>query len=180
MSQISDVLNPWRQLLIGQPASFRGVMFHVDSGSRGSGRRAAPHEYPKRNDGYVEDMGRKLRRFQFAGYLVYRPRRPDETNPMLYDYVSQRKLLYQALEADDAGLLIHPVFCPGTGMQVICDSFSMTESRDKGGFTQFDMVFLEAGSAVKAGGVGVDTQTDVGQQADAADQTALGLMPTDL
>jgi prophage DNA circulation protein len=172
VSQISDSRNPWRDVLLGEQASFRRVMFHVESGGRSSGRRSVVHEYPKRNDPYAEDMGRIARRFQFSGYLIYRPSNP------LYEYVSQRKLLYQALEEDDAGLLVHPVFAPG-GMQAMCERFSMTESRERGGFTQFEMQFVEAGKATSTTAVPVNSQAMLKSSADAADATALTLMPAD-
>jgi len=173
VSQISDSRNPWRDVLLGEQASFRRVMFHVESGGRSSGRRTVVHEYPKRNDPYAEDMGRMARRFQFSGYLIYRPSNP------LYEYVSQRKLLYEALEDDDVGTLVHPVFAPGS-MQAMCERFSMTESRERGGYTQFEMQFVEAGKLVSATGASVNTAGLVNSNATAADQTALGLMPTDI
>lgn len=173
MSQISDIRNPWRDILLGEQASFRRVMFHVESGGRSSGRRTVVHEYPKTNDVYAEDMGRSIRRFQFSGYLIYRPSNP------LYEYVSQRQLLYQALEEDDVGSLTHPVFCPG-GMQAMCERFSMTESRERGGFTQFEMQFVEAGKAISTTATPVNTQATLKLSADSADATALTLMPTDI
>lgn len=164
MSQISDIRNPWRNILLGEPASFRRVIFHVESGGRSSGRRTVVHEYPKRNDPYAEDMGRIARRFQFSGYLIYRPSDP------LYEYTSQRKFLYEALEADDVGTLIHPVFAPG-GMLAMCERFSMVESRDRGGFTQFEMQFVEAGTAVSSLGTALNTSGDVDLKATALENS---------
>src|SRR4029079_12965701 len=106
MSAITNIQNPWRQILM-QQASFRGVIFHVDTQARASGRRTVVHEYPKRNDPYSEDMGRHARRINLQGYLIYNPSNP------LYEYVSQRFALIRALEADDAGRLVHPVYAPG-------------------------------------------------------------------
>lgn len=160
MSQISDVQNPWRTLLLREQASFRGVMFHVENGGRSSGRRTVVHEYPKRNEPYAEDMGRQARRFQFSGYLIYRPRKPYENNPLLYDYVEQRKALHDALEKDDAGTLVHPVFAPG-GLLAMCERYSMTESRERGGYTQFEMQFVEVGKVVSSLGVAQDTKSNV-------------------
>jgi len=154
MSQISDIRNPWREILLSQPASFRGVIFHVETGGRSSGRRMVVHEYPKRNLPYAEDMGRQARRFGISGYLVYRPSNP------LYEYASQRTRLYDALEDDDAATLMHPVFAPG-GMLAMCERFSMTESRERGGYTQFEMQFVEAGAPVSAMGVGANTISNV-------------------
>lgn len=160
MSKISDFQNPWRTLLLSQPASFRGVIFHVEQGGRSSGRRTVVHEYPKRNENYAEDMGRSARRFQFSGYLIYRPRKQTETNPVLYDYVDQRRRLYEALEQDDIGKLNHPVFAP-EGMNVMCERYSMNESRERGGFTQFEMSFVEHGKSTSAFGNYVNTLSSV-------------------
>lgn len=166
MSQISDIHNPWRDILLGEPASFRRVIFHVEGGGRASGRRVVPHEYPKRNDPYTEDMGRHARRFQISGYLVYRPSNP------LYEYTSQRQLLYEALEEDDAGTLVHPVLAPG-GMLVMCERYNMIESRERGGFTQFEMQFVEAGKAVNALGISINTKSAVDTKATAVEQSLI-------
>ena len=173
MSQISDIRNPWRDILLGEPASFRGIIFNVETGARSSGRRGVVHEYPKRNDPYAEDMGRMARRFQFSGYLIYRPGNP------IYEYTSQRKKLYEALESDDIGRLVHPVFVPG-GMQALCERYSMTEARERGGYTTFEMQFVEAGAAVNSGGSSVNTKATIGVSSANVDKTALGMMPTDL
>lgn len=134
---------------MSQPASFAGIIFHVEQGGRSSGRRTVMHEYPKRDKPYAEDMGRHAIRFNVSGYLIYRP-----SNPM-YEYTSQRQSLYEALEKPEADNLVHPVFAPG-GMQVMCEKYVMTESRERGGYTQFEMQFVEAGSGVLAGGVSED------------------------
>lgn len=154
MSQIADIKNPWREILLSQPASFAGVVFHVEQGGRVSGRRTVLHQYPKRELPYAEDMGRHAIRFSLSGYLIYRPNNP------LYDYTSQRTRLYNALEKPEADTLIHPVFAPG-GMQVMVERYTMTEMRERGGFTQFDMQFVEAGKAVNAGGFALNTISNV-------------------
>jgi prophage DNA circulation protein len=167
MSNIAQFQNPWRALLM-QQASWRGVIFNVETGSRLSGRRVVEHEYPKRNDPYGEDMGRQARRFSFSGYLIYNPNNP------LYEYTSQRVALYAALEADDAGRLIHPVFAPG-GMSCLCERYTMVENRTRGGFTEFEMQFVEAGSPGNSLQM-VDNATQVSQQASATDSSATTMM----
>ena len=173
MSQISNIENPWRALLLSEQASFRGVVFHVENGGRSSGRRTVVHEYPKRNEPYAEDMGLSARRFQFSGYLVYRPHKSTNTNALLYDYVDQRKALYEALEKDDVGKLVHPVFAPG-GMLAMVERYSMTESRERGGFTQFEMQFVEGGKVVSAFGVSSDTANVVSNIAKSAENLWTG------
>lgn len=140
MANITHVKNPWRDLL-SQQASFRDVMFHVETGARVSGRRTVVHEYPKRDQDYAEDMGQQAVRIHFSGYLIYRPSNP------LYEYVSQRTKLREALEAEDAAMLVHPVFAPDEGLMAMCERYSMVENRTRGGYTEFEMQFVEAGEA---------------------------------
>ncbi len=181
MSVIADMPNSWRGILLSEPASFRGVEFHVEAGTRTSGRRTVVHEYPKRWDDvngglpYSEDMGRHARRFTFTGYLVYRPRIYRDVD----DYVTQRKRLYEALEKEDAGRLVHPVFAPG-GMLAICERYSMSETRERGGYTAFEMSFVEAGKAVSALGNAVNTNANVKSQAQIAIDSVSQLIPADL
>lgn len=163
MSQISEFSNPWRDILLSAQASFRGVMFHLENAAVSSGRRTVVHEYPKRDKPYSEDMGRAARRLQFSGYLVYRPSNP------LYVYTEQRVLLYEALEKDDSGYLIHPVYCPGSGLLVMCERFSLIEGRERGGYTQFEMQFVEAGQPVSSLGVGSNVKSAIDQQAKAVE-----------
>jgi prophage DNA circulation protein len=147
--QISDIRNPWRIVLMSAPASFAGVMFHVETGSRNSGRRVVTHEYPKRDKPYSEDMGRHALRFQFSGYIIYKPFGGDQLqgniSGLRYDYVRRRLELQQALEKPDADYLVHPVFCPGQPLLVVCERYSMIENRERGGYTEFQMSFVEAG-----------------------------------
>lgn len=174
MSQIRDFSNPWRDILLSRPASFRGVVFHVENSGVSSGRRIVVHEYPKRNNPYSEDMGRHARRVQFSGYLIYRPDNP------VYVYTEQRDKLYKALEEDDAGSLIHPVICPN-GWQALCERFTMTETRERGGYTQFEMAFVEAGKLVSSQGTGTNARSNVEIRSVTAEQTAMiDTMPTDL
>ena len=44
-----------------RPASFRGVSFQVDVASLSAGRRVQVHEYPQRDQPWVEDLGRATR-----------------------------------------------------------------------------------------------------------------------
>jgi len=149
MSIIAEIDNPWRQILLSAPASFRGVMFHVETGGVSSGRRTVVHEYPKRNMPYSEDMGQHAVRWTFSGYLIYRP------SNAFYEYTSQRSRLIDALNENDSGMLFHPVFAPG-GIMAMCERYSATESRERGGFTQFEMAFVNAGQSGNAN-PGADT-----------------------
>lgn len=90
------------------------------------------HEYPKRDVPYAEDMGRRARAFTVSGYLI---------GP---NYLGPRDRLIAALEAEGAGVLVHPTMGE---MSVVCDRFSVSETRQRGGFCVFEMVFVEAGAA---------------------------------
>ena len=134
----------WRDDL--QPAAFRGVPFHVEISTREGGRRIVPHEFPKRNKGFTEDMGRRLRAFTVEGYLI---------GP---DHHRAADALVAALEADGPGLLELPL----QGAQsVICDTFGETQRREDGGFTAVSMTFIEAGSDISSPVAVADTAAAV-------------------
>lgn len=120
----------WRLRLL--PASFRGARFNVEQGSRSGGRRIAFHEFPKRDQPYAEDMGRKGRRFQVSAYIV---------GPM---YQMARDALCAALDAEGPGTLIHPTI---PGGQYVCADYNVVERRQAGGMAEFDITFLEVGAA---------------------------------
>lgn len=122
-------MSTWRDNL--RPASFRGVEFHVSAGSRSSGRRGIEFEYPKRDDPYFEDLGRIARRWSVTGYVLGS------------NYQRQANALCAALEAIEPGNLVHPTM--GT-MRVVCQPYTRTEKKTEGGYAEFDMIFLEAGS----------------------------------
>src|SRR4249919_523830 len=85
---------PWRMRL--RPASYAGVVFHVEHQGRSSGRRVVLHEYPKRDTPYAEDMGRAAIRYQMTGYLI---------GP---SYHIAKKALMNALESSTGAPLIDP------------------------------------------------------------------------
>lgn len=118
----------WKDNL--RPASFRGVEFKVELGGRGGGRRIAPHEFPKKDIGYAEDMGRRMRRFRVSGYVIGD------------DYIEQRDALIEALETEGPGTLVLPTT---DGQQVVCEHFDAVESRTRGRVCEFEMQFFEAG-----------------------------------
>lgn len=142
----------WREKHL-TPASFREAefQFHVDSGGKSSGRRVAPHEFPKRNTPYAEDMGRKMRKWTVQGYIII--------NPLDTDYVPRRDALIEALEADGPGWLKLPTFKPEL---VMCESYSCEETKGKGGYAAFTMSFCERGRPI-AFDVQPDTAGSVGQ-----------------
>ena len=123
--------NPWRDRY--QPAAFRNVQFFVETDARAGGRRIAPHEYPKRNTPYAEDMGRKALRFMVQGYLI---------GPKYWD---QKNRLIDALDKDGPGLLRLPLPYQMADVKVMVAAYTVTEGREKGGFCTVEMDFMEYG-----------------------------------
>lgn len=112
-------------------ASFRGVSFFVESSDREGGRRTVTHEFPLRNDPFVEDLGLKARVYKLEGYVIG------------HKYIDQRDKLLDALEDKDEagpGPLIHPYY----GQKLcLAGKFSVKELRDEGGIAKFSIEFLE-------------------------------------
>lgn len=138
--------------LIG--ASFRGVAFFVESGERSGGRRAVVHEFPLRDDPFVEDLGRRARAFRVDGYVIGD------------DYLAQRDALLSALE-DTAGPgeLVHPYH----GVRrAICVNVAVRESRTDGGMATFAIEFIETPTQAPVPTEVVDATEQVDASADDA------------
>jgi prophage DNA circulation protein len=132
-----DIHNPWRDALL--PASYDGNEFFVDVGSRESGNRLVVHSFPKKDQPYVENMGRRPIEFRVRGYVIQSSRQPD--------YRPARDALQGRLEqgmAGKAGSLQLPTMRP---MQVIIQTYRLTEEERLGGYCVFDMHFVESGAA---------------------------------
>jgi prophage DNA circulation protein len=133
----------WRKDL--QLASFRGANFHVEHGSKDSGRRIVVHEFPKKDFPYSEDMGRRAYEFTVRGYCIVFPREM-EPGPgyLLYqpDYRIARDALEVELSKGEPGVLQLPTFKP---MTVVCPRWRLTEEEKFGGYCTFDMQFVELG-----------------------------------
>lgn len=120
----------WRDRL--QPASFRGVAFDLLSdGLEGIGRRNQLHQYPKRDHGYVEDIGRNTESITIEAQLV---------GP---DYLSRLDDLLRALRAPGPGELVHPFY---GRLQVVANATcSVKHSSAEGGMCKVSLSFTEAG-----------------------------------
>lgn len=142
---------PWKLNL--KPATYNGIEFKVEVDARSSGRRKALHEFPKRNKPYLEDMGRRARRFTIQAYVI---------GPF---YEDQRDALIEQLEADSDGQLVHPTYIDVDAVGV--DGYSVIERRERGGYAEFEITFIEAGADVSTQ-YSTDTQGAVTGAADAA------------
>jgi prophage DNA circulation protein len=152
----------WRQNLM--PASFRGVPFKVATDSKNGGRRIVPHEFPKRDTPYAEDMGRRIRHYRVEGYVIYNA----VNNP---DYQAARDALIAALESDAGpGQLVHPTLGVDT---VMVDTFNVIEHKEQGGMASFEIEFYEAGQATYSNPT-VNTQAQSNSAAQSAIQSFQG------
>ena len=159
----------WRKRL--REASFRGVPFHTDGQARTSGRRTVLHQYPKRDDPYAEDLGREARRYQITGYVIQKFHvRQNSAFSINYDIARDR--LVEALEKLGTGILVDP-YNNRVGPQLFqCERYSMSETRERGGYAQFEMVFVEAGIPAMGQFVGTDSVSQVRDTSAAATAAA--------
>jgi prophage DNA circulation protein len=109
-------------------ASFRGAAFFVEESARSGGRRTVTHEFPQRDDPFVEDLGRRARKFPITGYVIGD------------GYLAKKEALLTALEADGVGQLVHPYY--GT-RRAICDTYTVRETIAGAGMATFQLDFLE-------------------------------------
>lgn len=113
-----------------QPASFRGVPFHVSTSRSRYGRRNALHEYPFRDLPFAEDLGRRARAFRISGFVL-----GDGA-------MAQRARLIAACEAEGPGALIHPSHGE---IDVVCNSIDIEET-EAGRIYRFVLDLAEAGT----------------------------------
>lgn len=120
----------WKDSL--RKASFRGIPFHVSTSDLETGRRIVDYEYPERDVGSTEDLGRKKREYSLEAYVVGD------------DYFDQKSELIRACEDEKgAGELIHPFF---GSLNVVCKSCRVKESMTSDGrMAVFSLTFGEAG-----------------------------------
>src|SRR5262252_10831702 len=105
-STIRDLaaIEPWRNKLL--PAHFDNKLFHVEAGTRESGRRIVTHEFPKKDYPYSEDMGRRAKEFSVRGYCVQYV--TDANKLFQRDYTVPRDDLETRLQTGGPGTLQLP------------------------------------------------------------------------
>src|SRR5262245_14111655 len=109
-------VEPWRAHLL--PARFDNALFHVESGSRDSGRRIVTHSMPKKDLPYSEDMGKRAVEFTVRGYFVQYV--ADANALFTKDYTTPRNTLQERLEKGGPGTLQLPFQRPLT---VVCTRY---------------------------------------------------------
>jgi len=131
--------------------SFKNAAFHVEHQGRNSGRRTVLHEFPKLDTPWAEDMGRAAVRYQIVGYVIQRwapgPNAPQNIGNMDWNYDMARDRLIAALESSGPGTLVDPYNNRIGPSLFMCERYAVTETRERGGYAQFEMVFVEAGQS---------------------------------
>lgn len=111
--------------------SFRGVPFRTVDAEIKVGRRNVVNEYPQRDLPYVDDLGRRARRFVVDAYVIGD------------FYFDERDALIEAFESKGSGELIHPRY--GLRQVSVEGDVSIKESPDKGGMARISVTFVEDG-----------------------------------
>ncbi|MCO6414819.1 DNA circularization N-terminal domain-containing protein [Siccirubricoccus sp. KC 17139] len=114
------------------PASWRGVEFGVSEVSTRRVPRNAVHEYPYRDDVWVENLSRGPEEYSFDAYLVGD------------DVASQYVELRAALEETGDGELVLPRLGPKNASLI---SVGYGESTEPGNMVRVHLVFLESVSS---------------------------------
>jgi len=119
-------MSEWRERKQG--ASFRGVPFWLDADSVNVGRRTQLHEFPQRDQPFVEDLGRRTRQYKFTAFVVGD------------DCLSQRDRLLIALDMPGPGELVHPWF---GRMTVTAGDCEVSHARNAMGMVSFNLTFID-------------------------------------
>lgn len=112
-----------------QPASFRGVPFHVDSVEVSGGDNIVVREYPFGDLPTTFRMGAAAEEIRFSAYVIGD------------DYIAQRNALIKALEGD--GVLVHPT--SGAIRVAVGGKYTYKEApTTEGGIVRFQLSFVRA------------------------------------
>lgn len=120
------------------PASYGGVAFGVESVRTEAGRKTAEHVYPFRDDVWIEDLGKRGRKFDVEGFLVEGDLITGTT-----DVVAARQKLLDACEKAGGQPLVHPTL--GNIDNVCCLGVEIFERRDLGRVFEFRLSLAVTG-----------------------------------
>jgi prophage DNA circulation protein len=141
----------WREQL--QKGSFRGAPFLWQRAEGEVGRKTARHDYPQRDEAYIEDLGKAPREFTLEVFVLGS------------DYMAARDKLIAALEEPGPGTLVHPTM--GSLRVALSGRVRISESTDEGGMARFTIPLVLAGDN-KYPTASADTAGAVVTRADAA------------
>jgi prophage DNA circulation protein len=125
--EMGGVQLPDGRYLVG--GSFRGVPFRTVAAELRVGRRNQVNELPQsEDDPYVDDLGKKGRRFVLELYVIGD------------NYLAERDLLIDALEEKGSGELIHPRY--GVKRVSVEGDASIKEGPEFGGMARIAVTFV--------------------------------------
>lgn len=113
-------------------ASYKGVPFFIDRDDESGSRRIVVHEFPKRDDPFLEDLGEGARYFEGTAYTA-----GDSA-----DIAAQG--LTSVFASEGPGLLVLPTHGP---ILARCLTFSRERSKDRHGYIAFKVRFCREGAA---------------------------------
>jgi len=120
-------MSTWLDQLL--PAKFRDVVFQVDSIEHQAGYNVVLREYPFQDLPTVFRMGEGAEEIKFSAYVIGD------------DYMDQRALLRDALDAPGVGELVHPT--AGTMKVFVVGKYTIKENPTaEGGMARFDLTFV--------------------------------------
>lgn len=113
------------------PASFKGVPFRIESDEESGGRRLVVHQFPNRDEPFVEDLGEDKRSYELTAYVAS-------------DLADVEALaLIAACTSRGAGVLVLPMQGP---VMVHCESAKRSRERDKAGYVAIELKFVREGA----------------------------------
>jgi len=114
------------------------------------GRRNVLHQYPGKDEPYLEDMGLDADEFTVTGYII-------QNIENEFNYFAERDALITALRSEGPGTLVHPFL--GEFQVGLKGRAAIRESFDHGGIAVFTMTFVLAGKpeypSSKSEGLGI-------------------------
>lgn len=116
-------------------ASFRGAKFFIRSSDGSVGRRNVVHQYPLKNEAFIEDLGLDVDQFTIEAYVL-------QNADNGQDYFAERNELIAALKAEGSGTLEHPFL--GTKQVSVLGRATFRESFAPGGIAEFSITFVQS------------------------------------
>lgn len=113
-------------------ASYKGAPFWTERDQESGGRRIVKHQFPMRDDPFLEDLGEDLREFDLTAYVA-----SDNAD-------TEAAALAAACASRGAGQLVMPVQGP---VLVRCISFTRDSTRDRAGYLGFSLKCCREGAA---------------------------------
>lgn len=114
------------------PASYMGVPFYIERDEEDGGRRLHVHEFPNRDDPFIEDLGASVREWSVKAYLI-----GDASD-------AQSDGLVQMFVTKGPGTLVLPAQGP---VNARLHTYKRERERDKMGLFGFTLKFFRDGTA---------------------------------